>query len=128
MAAHCNEKKEKSTTVQEDSQQLFLSVYIAEYCKKHDKKSMPVQAFATRISGNSIDVYISEYGISSRVDLSSDDRIKSFIVAPDDSSVKITLFDDSQKTIALTDRFQVYLYSDYSRTFFSIRCSLVSLN
>ncbi|KAL2316014.1 Ribonuclease II family protein [Schizosaccharomyces pombe] len=128
VAAHCNEKKEKSTTVQEDSQQLFLSVYIAEYCKKHDKKSMPVQAFATRISGNSIDVYISEYGISNRVDLSSDDRIKSFIVAPDDSSVKITLFDDSQKTIALTDRFQVYLYSDYSRTFFSIRCSLVSLN
>ncbi|EPX70821.1 ribonuclease II family protein [Schizosaccharomyces octosporus yFS286] len=123
-AEHSNEQREKANTIQEDSQQLFLSVFISEYCKKRGVSSMPVTAFATRIQDRSIDVYVSQYGISSRVELLNDDNVKTYKILPDDSAVIIKKQDDSEIKISLTDKFQVYMYSDYSRTFFSVRCSL----
>ncbi|WBW74368.1 3'-5'-exoribonuclease activity Dis3L2 [Schizosaccharomyces osmophilus] len=123
-AEHSNEQRDKANTVQEDSQQLFLSVFISEYCKKHGVSSMPVTAFATRIQDRSIDVYVSQYGISNRVELQNGNNIKSYRILPDDTAVIIKKQDDSETKISLTDKFQVYMYSDYSRTFFSVRCSL----
>ncbi|EPY51985.1 ribonuclease II family protein [Schizosaccharomyces cryophilus OY26] len=123
-AEHSNERREQANNVQEDSQNLFLSVFISEYCKNCGVSSMPVTAFATRIQDRSIDVYVSQYGISSRVDLLNEDNIKSYTILPDDSAVVMKKQDDSEFKIALTDKFQVHLYSDYSRTFFNVRCSL----
>ncbi|EEB08710.1 ribonuclease II family protein [Schizosaccharomyces japonicus yFS275] len=124
IATHCNTKKENARLAQEDSNFVFLSVYLNKYSEEHKVPAMPVRVFVTRILDHSIDVHIPVFALTRRISFLDEPSLESFEVDDSEEHVQLTFKNGTSTKLSMFNDFTAYLAADFTKTFCNIKCSL----